>query len=155
MSEIDREFYTRITFNHTRSKAMGRRKVAKVRSVAAGLGWLSPDAPLPDDATLAVRFDCREGLPVSCVSTLEPWRGQIAQWHAQGIQATTIHAALARNHFWVWSTERSGRSASRSPCRRGANRPTGIAGSTWPSRRRRLAPGARCGSGRSRCSPGP
>ena len=100
-----------------RSKAMGRRKVAKVRSVAAGLGWLSPDAPLPDDATLAVRFDCREGLPVSCVSTLEPWRGQIAQWHAQGIQATTIHAALARNHFWVWSTERSGRSASRSPLR--------------------------------------
>ena len=40
-----------------RSKAMGRRKVAQVRAMAAELGWLASDSPLPDDATLAARFD--------------------------------------------------------------------------------------------------
>lgn len=86
-----------------RSKTMGRRKVAQVRTVAAELGWLAPDSPLPDDATLAAQFDRQEALPSSCVSTLEPWRSQVTQWHAQGIQGTTIHAALARSHGYTGS----------------------------------------------------
>ena len=72
-----------------RSKTMGRKKVAQVRAMAAELGWLASDSPLPDDATLAARFDRQEALPSSCVSTLEPWRSQVTQWHAQGIQGTT------------------------------------------------------------------
>ena len=59
--------------------------------------------PLPDDATLAAAFERRQSLPPSCVSGLEPWRGQIARWHAQGIQGTTIHAALARDHGYTGS----------------------------------------------------
>jgi len=86
-----------------RCKAMGRKKVAQVREVAGSQGWLEPSLPLPDDAVLSAQFDRRAVLPASCVSSLEPWRGQIAQWHAQGIQGTTIHAALARNHGYTGS----------------------------------------------------
>ena len=86
-----------------RSGTMGRKKVAQVREVAGGRGWLAPEAPLPDDAALAAAFERRQPLPPSCVSGLEPWRGQIARWRAQGIQGTTIHAALARDHGYTGS----------------------------------------------------
>jgi hypothetical protein len=86
-----------------RSKTMGRKKVAHVRAVATERGWLAASSPLPDDAVLSAQFDRREASPASCVSTLEPWREQVAQWHAQGIQGTTIHAALARNHGYTGS----------------------------------------------------
>lgn len=45
----------------------------------------------------------KEPLPASCVSTLEPWREQIANWYAAGIQGTTIRATLARNHGYTGS----------------------------------------------------
>lgn len=87
-----------------RSKTMGRRKIAHVREVAAERGWLTPDVPLPDDAVLAAAFERpRPALPVSCVSSLEPWRERITQWHGQGIQGTTIHAALAREQGYTGS----------------------------------------------------
>ena len=95
-----------------RSKTMGRKKVAHVRAVATERGWLAPSSPLPDDAVLSAQFDRREAPPASCVSTLEPWRGQVAQWHAQGIQGTTIHAALARNHGYTGSYSSAHRFAS-------------------------------------------
>ncbi len=36
-----------------RSRLMGRRKVTALRQLATERGWLSPDSPLPDDATIA------------------------------------------------------------------------------------------------------
>jgi transposase len=86
-----------------RSKTMGRKKLAQIRCVAAARGWLAPEAPLPDDASLAALFVRKEALPSSCVSTLEPWRDQITAWHQEGIQGTTIHAALVRNHGYTGS----------------------------------------------------
>jgi len=86
-----------------RSNTMGRKKIAQVREVAAARGWLAPDLPLPDEATLSAQFARHEALPASCISTLEPWRKQITQGHAQGIQGTTIHAALVRNHGYAGS----------------------------------------------------
>jgi transposase len=86
-----------------RSKTMGRRKIAQVREVAAARGWLASDVPLPDDATLAAAFERSQALPASCVSSLEPWRERITQWHCQGIQGTTIHAALMREHGYTGS----------------------------------------------------
>jgi transposase len=86
-----------------RSRIMGRRKLAQIRSVAEERGWLAAAAPLPDDATLATLFARKEALPASCVSTLEPWRAQITAWHQEGIQGTTIHAALVRNHGYTGS----------------------------------------------------
>jgi hypothetical protein len=86
-----------------RSRTMGRKKVAQIREVALARGWLAPDAALPDDAVVAAALMRKEALPASCVSTLEPWREQIANWYAAGIQGTTIQATLARNHGYTGS----------------------------------------------------
>jgi transposase len=86
-----------------RSKLMGRRKIAHVRQIAEEHGWLDPAVPLPDDAGLAEVFGRERNLPPRCVSTLEPWREQIARWHAAGIGGTAIHAALRRNHGYAGS----------------------------------------------------
>lgn len=86
-----------------RCKTMGRKKIAQIREVATAFGWLATDTPLPDDAALAEQFIRKEALPSSCISGLEPWREQIAQWYAQGIQGTTIHAALVRCHGYTGS----------------------------------------------------
>ncbi len=87
-----------------RSRVMGRRKIAHVREVAVARGWLAPTVPLPDDAALATAFERPpQVLPSSCVSSLEPWRERITQWYGQGIQGTTIHAALARDHGYTGS----------------------------------------------------
>jgi transposase len=86
-----------------RSRTMGRKKVAQIREVALARGWLAADAALPDDAVVAAALMRREPLPSTCVSTLEPWREQIANWYAAGIQGTTIQATLARNHGYTGS----------------------------------------------------
>jgi len=86
-----------------RSKAMGRKKIAQVREMANARGWLAAGTDLPDDAVLATALMRKEALPSTCVSTLEPWRAQIANWYAAGIQGTTIHATLARNHGYTGS----------------------------------------------------
>ncbi|SOZ16965.1 hypothetical protein CBM2598_P300001 [Cupriavidus taiwanensis] len=90
-----------------RSKTMGRRKLSQVRETASNRGWLGPDTPLPTDAELAEVFgrdSMAAPLPPSCVSPLEAWREQIVQWHAAGIQGTTILSALERNHGYCGST---------------------------------------------------
>lgn len=86
-----------------RSKTMGRNKLAQVREIALAQGWLVPESILPDDTILATLFARKSGLPVSCVSTLEPWRELVTKWHAAGIQGTTIHATLVRNHGYTGS----------------------------------------------------
>lgn len=86
-----------------RSKTMGRKKIAQVREVAVAQGWLAVDTMLPDDATLASVLVRKESLPVTCVSSLEPWREQITNWHAAGVQGSTIHTTLARNHGYKGS----------------------------------------------------
>lgn len=80
-----------------RARLMGRRKTAAVREAAQARGWLDPDGPLPDDATLAAAFAAPPNR-ASNVSTLEPHRARIQRWWADGVQGTTIHAALKRNH---------------------------------------------------------
>jgi hypothetical protein len=66
-------------------------------------GWLAPDAELPDDAVIAAALMHTEPLVSTCISTLEPWRKQIANWYAADIQGTTMHATLARNHGYTGS----------------------------------------------------
>ena len=87
-----------------RSKTMGRKKIAQVREIAAKNGWLTREAALPDEHVMAAFLDRKEApLPSSCVSTLEPWREQITKWRATGVQCTTIHATLVRNHGYSGS----------------------------------------------------
>jgi hypothetical protein len=61
-----------------RSDLMGRAKSAALRATAAAQGWLAPDRPLPDDATLAgvlatpgllVRYAPRQRVSVLLVSS--------------------------------------------------------------------------------------
>jgi len=86
-----------------RSKTMGRKKIAQVREIANARGWLALDSALPEDAVLASALMRKETLPATCISTLEPWRAQIGNWYAAGVQGTTIHATLVRNHGYTGS----------------------------------------------------
>lgn len=80
---------------------MGRKKLTTVRREAGARGWLDPSVPLPDDATIAGLFGRTPHLPHTCVSTVEPFREQVSNWAAAGVQGTTIHAALQRNHGYT------------------------------------------------------
>jgi transposase len=80
-----------------RARLMGRRKAGEVREVAEAAGWLDPAVPLPDEATLAQRLGRRRPKP-STASRIEPHAKQVEAWHRQGVQGTTIHAALVRRH---------------------------------------------------------
>ncbi|MCM8594250.1 MAG: IS21 family transposase [Candidatus Accumulibacter sp.] len=80
-----------------RSGLMGRRTAAALRTLAVEQGWLDPQRPLPDDATIADALAAPKRAK-STISGLEPLRGQIAAWHAQGVSAVVILAALKREH---------------------------------------------------------
>ncbi len=86
-----------------RGGLMGRKKLTAVRRVADELGWLDPTQPLPEDTVIAGRFGRTPHLPSTCVSTLEPFREQIARWFEAEVQGTTIHSALKRNHGYTGS----------------------------------------------------
>ena len=86
-----------------RGGLIGRKKLTTVRRQAEARGWLDPAQPLPDDAVIAGVFGRSPHLPRTCVSTAEPFREQIRSWAAAGVQGTTIHAALQRNHGYTGS----------------------------------------------------
>jgi transposase len=86
-----------------RSRLMGRKKAAQLRKLAAKQGWLMPETALPDDAQLAEVLATDATLPARCVSTLEPWREEIAGWVAAGITGTRIHQALRERHGYQGS----------------------------------------------------
>lgn len=85
-----------------RAALMGRRKLKDVRAAAAARGWLDPGQPLPDDTALAAVF-AQPPRARTCVSTVEPLREAITAWFQAGLQGTTIHAALRRNHGYTGS----------------------------------------------------
>lgn len=85
-----------------RDRLMGRKKLKQVRAVAAQRGWLDSAAPLPDDAMLAAAF-AETPRASTCVSTLAPLRDTISAWFQAGLQGTTIHTALQRNHGYAGS----------------------------------------------------
>jgi transposase len=79
----------------SRSRLMGREKVAAFRALASRQGWLAADAPLPEDAAIAaVLAPPRRAR--STISTVEPHRAQVEHWAAQGVGGVAIHSALRR-----------------------------------------------------------
>ena len=46
-----------------RYKVMGRKKIADVREIALAQGWLTADAPLPDDSVMATVLLRKQILP--------------------------------------------------------------------------------------------
>lgn len=79
------------------SRVAGRQKVRAVRKVAQREGWLDTCQELPDDKVLAAHFRT-PGTAPSVQSSVLPYREQVEKWCQQGIQASTIHAALSREH---------------------------------------------------------
>ena len=80
-----------------RAGLMGRRKTAKLRQSAVKHGWLDPEVPLPEDTELARHLHTRKDdhlLP----SLVEPYSDEVITWWKDGIQGTTIHAALVRKY---------------------------------------------------------
>lgn len=86
-----------------RARLMGRKKAAQLRELAMKQGWLAPDTALPEDAQLAAVLASSTALPATCVSTLEPWREEIAAWVAAGISGVRIHQALRERHGYQGS----------------------------------------------------
>ena len=80
-----------------RAGLMGRPKAARLRALAADQGWLEPEAPLPEDATIAAAVGAARRAR-STVSTVEPHRAQVERWVAGGVAGVAIHAALVREH---------------------------------------------------------
>ena len=85
-----------------RSGLMGRQKLAAVRELAQAQGWLDPAHELPDEAAIEAALGQRRRAS-STVSSVEPWREQVAQWLAAGAQGKAIHAALKRLHGYSGS----------------------------------------------------
>ncbi len=85
-----------------RAKVMGRRKAAQLRELAQHHGWLDPEQPLPEDATLAdvLRAPKRAA---TTISSLENRREFIERWAAQGVSGVAIRAALAREQGFTGS----------------------------------------------------
>lgn len=75
---------------------MGRTKASKVRKEAKERGWLNPIAPMPDEATLEEVLGSSSPGPTP--SKLLTFQKQVETWFKEGIQGTTIHDALVRNH---------------------------------------------------------
>ena len=86
-----------------RSGLMGRDKLKTVRATALAHNWLAPAVPMPDEAEIIRVLGRTPHLPSRCVSTVEPFREQIRGWLAAGMQGTTIHSALQRNHGYTGS----------------------------------------------------
>ena len=59
--------------------------------------WLDPDLPLPDDKDLATHLCSRKDDNLQ-PSLVEPYRDEVLAWSKDGIQGTTIHAALVRKY---------------------------------------------------------
>ena len=84
-----------------RAGLMGRRKAAELREIACEQGWLR-EGPLPEDTELATFFQPKKQINPP-VSLLLPYEEQVKNWWEQGIQGTTIHQALVRNHGFAGS----------------------------------------------------
>ena len=84
-----------------RTRLADRKTVRRVRKIAEQQGWLDINREIPDDAVLAKFL----GLPrlLSKSKLIIPYQSQIEEWHHQGIQASTIHAALQREHGFTGS----------------------------------------------------
>lgn len=79
------------------SRVACRKKVRQVRAMALKNHWLDTQHELPNDEVLAQHFKITSP-PLITQSSVLPYRERVEEWCQQGIQASTIHAALVRNH---------------------------------------------------------
>ena len=82
---------------------MGRRTLGALRKQADERGWLDPARSLPPDHELAAVLQRPKPTHTHALSSLEPYRSLVEQWCSEGIDGTTIHAALKRRHGYTGS----------------------------------------------------
>ena len=78
-----------------RAKLADRKKIRQVRNIAATQGWLNLGRDLPTDEELLLFFKPQR---IAQISLATPHQSQIETWVQQGIQASTIYAALKRQY---------------------------------------------------------
>jgi transposase len=92
-----------------KGQRVGRRTVAHIRVMAAAQDWLKSSDPIPDDAAIAAHYHASStaqnaaATPTGNTSTVEPYRADVLAWHQEGIAATAIRAALARQYGFAGS----------------------------------------------------
>lgn len=92
-----------------RTQRVGRRTVALIRGMAEEQNWLDTGGPLPEDGVIAPHWkamrhrkgDGPKDTPV--VSTVEPYRTDVLEWHRQGVPVTAMRQALARMYGYTGS----------------------------------------------------
>ena len=77
---------------------LGRPKAAEFRELASRHGWLQASVAMPRDETIASALEQQPAPQPKSISSVAPWREQIATWVSAGVQTTAIHAALKREH---------------------------------------------------------
>lgn len=83
----------------SKTKLAGRRKLCDIRTIATSKGWLNPDSPLPDDATLACEFEAVDPVHPTHVSLVAAsFEPEIKGWLQQGISSSVIYQTLVRKH---------------------------------------------------------
>jgi len=87
-----------------RTGLAGRKKIKAILKIAREEGWLDSTKALPEDSELAKFFKDVKVASALTTSLASVHEEQIKQWNAQSIQATTIHAALQRNHGFLGVT---------------------------------------------------
>lgn len=85
-----------------RSGFASRKKIKAVRKIAEQQGWLDPQQDMPTDEELNKIFSKACLSPVTQSKVL-PYQSLIEKWVSQGIQATTMHAALKREYAYAGS----------------------------------------------------
>ena len=88
---------------------MGRRAAGKLRKQASELGWLDAAHSLPPNEELVAVLQQPKSEHTREQSSLHRYREVIARWWSEGIDGTTIHAALQRNHNYHGSYSSVGR----------------------------------------------
>lgn len=84
-----------------RTRSADRKTIRRIRIIAQAQGWLNKEIELPDDHVLYQALDQRQA--TNQLQKLIPYQSQVESWYQQGIQASTIHAALQRRHGFTGS----------------------------------------------------
>jgi transposase len=82
-----------------RAELADRKKIRKVYQVSVEQDWLNIKKELPSDEELLKFFKSKK--IISAQSLASPYQKQIEEWVKQGIQASTIHIALQREHHFA------------------------------------------------------
>lgn len=83
------------------AKLADRKKIRQIRDVAISQNWLHKERDLPNDEELALLFGSLAKFPQQPLALQH--KVQIETWVKQGIQATTMHAALQREYAFTGS----------------------------------------------------